>query len=60
MSFEGFIAHRLESLDAGTIEVTVDYRAEVAAPAGRRETRTAKVRIRNRAPDYEVLEWTAR
>ncbi len=60
MSFEGFIAHRLESLDAGTIEVTVDYRAEVAAPAGRRETRTARVKIRNRAPDYEVLEWTAR
>lgn len=60
MAFEGFIANRFERADAETLEITVDYRAEVAAPAGRRETRTARVKIRNKAPDYEVLDWKSR
>ncbi|WP_368744957.1 hypothetical protein, partial [Desertibaculum subflavum] len=56
-SFEGAVGHDLVRLDAESVEIEFTYRIEPSMPGARREDRTAIVRFRNRAPDYEVLDW---
>lgn len=56
-SFEGAIDKTLRHLDGETVEIEFTYRVEPSMPGSRREDRTAIVRFRNRAPDFEVLDW---
>jgi hypothetical protein len=51
-------AYRLERIDGEEIELRVDYTANLIASASSQpETRTARIRLRNRAPDYRILQW---
>jgi hypothetical protein len=51
-------AYRLERIDGEEIVLGVDYIANpINAAAGQPEARTARLRLRNRAPDYRILQW---
>jgi len=56
-SFEGTTGRKLLKLDGEAVEIELSYRVEPSMPGSRREDRTAIVRFRNRAPDFEVLDW---
>jgi hypothetical protein len=51
-------AYHLEKIDAEEIVLGVDYIANpLKSATGQPEARNATLRLRNRAPDYRILQW---